>query len=408
MIKNFKKRSYRISAAVICCALAGGVVFTTNVTAKNNSIVTRIDNESSINKQQGNKLFIDAPVKYYSNLEKAEAVAGFKFKAPNYISANYRVGDIAVRKVSDKVNMLEILFIENMGDKSFRFLTSKENMEDVLKQNAQQMYKNSKVEISKEAKNLSGISGFNITIKSTGTQEQTAKFFVWQNEGVWYGIETEIKYNKHFKDGEGQVHMNGIATAKVDNVGKIASSIKTVKDIKNVNYSVNDDRYKLFVYDNEDLKKAEELLEFAPKLPLNVDKDIAIEDSTVESLGNLSCQFNVFYRFKGVNPIHFTQSKNSDIYKDLKKKGYVEVKDAAGKIQHKKAQTLKIANKEVYKYETSSEDAINEKEKVENYIWKESNFYCKVSISSFDDSQTQNPENQDEIAKKFVNSKSIN
>ncbi|MCR1974307.1 transcriptional regulator [Clostridium sporogenes] len=409
MIKNFKKGSYRMSAAaVICCVLAGGIVFTSNVTAKNNSIVTKVNNKESINKQQGNKFLIDAPVKYYRDLEKAEKVTGFKFKVPDSISADYGVGDIAVRKVSDKVNMLEILFTENRGDKSFRFLASKENMEDVLKQNAQQMYKDAKVEISKEAKNLSGINGSNITVKSTGTQKQTSKFFVWQNEGVWYGIETDIKYNKYFSDGEGQVHMNGIGTANVDNVGGIASSIKHVKDIKNVNYSVDDDRYKLFVYDNEDLKKAEELLEFAPKLPLNVGKDIAIEDSTVESLGNLNCQFNVFYRFKGVNPIHFTQSKNSDIYKNLRKKGYVEVKDASGKIQHKKAQTLKIGNKEVFKYETSSEDAINEQEKVENYIWKESNFYCKVSISSFNDSQTGNPENPDGIAKEFVNSKSVN
>ncbi|KEJ00098.1 beta-lactamase regulatory protein [Clostridium botulinum A2B7 92] len=408
MIKNFKKGSYRMSAAaVICCVLAGGIVFTSNVTAKNNSIVTTVNNKESINKQQGNMFLIDAPVKYYFNLEKAEEVAGFKFKVPDYIS-NYRVSDIDVRKVSDKVNMLEILVHENMGEKSFRFLASKENMEDVLKQKAQKMYKNAKVQISKEAKNLSGINGFNITVKSTGTQEQIDKFFVWQNEGVWYGIETETKYNKYFKDGQGQVHMNGVATAKVDNVGKIASSIKPVKDIKNVNYSVDGDRYKLFVYDNEDLKKAGELLEFAPKLPLNVGKDIAIEDSTVESLGNLSCQLNTFYRFRGVNPIHFTQSKNSDIYKNLKKKGYVEVKDASGKIQHKKAQTLKIGNKEVFKYETSSEDAINEQEKVENYIWKESNFYCKVSISSFNDSQIGNPENPDEIAKVFVNSKSIN
>ncbi|ACA55542.1 beta-lactam sensor/signal transducer [Clostridium botulinum] len=409
MIKNFKKGSYRMSAAaVICCVLVGGIVFTSNVTAKNNSIVTRVKNKESINKKQDNKFLIDAPVKYYRDLKKVEKGAGFKFKVPDFISENYRVGDIGVIKVSNKVNMLEILFNENRGDKLFRFLASKENIEDILKQNAQQMYKDAKVEISKEVKNLSGINGFNITVKSSGAQEQTAKFFVWQNEGVWYGIETEMKYNKYFSDGEGQVHMNDVATASVDDVGKIASSIKPVKDIKNVNYSVDDNRYKLFVYDNEDLKKAEELLEFAPKLPLNVGKDIAIEDSTVESLGNLNCQFNVFYRFRGVNPIHFTQSKNSDIYKNLKKKGYVEVKDASGKIQHKKAQTLKIGNKEVFKYETSSEDAINEQEKVENYIWKESNFYCKVSISSFNDSQIGNPENPDEIAKVFVNSKSIN
>ncbi|AKC61420.1 M56 family metallopeptidase [Clostridium sporogenes] len=402
-IKDFKKGSYKMSvAAVICCVLAGCIVFTNGVTAKGIKFDTAV--ETAINRQS-NKFIIDAPVKYYSNLEKAESVAGFKFKVPDYIS-NYRVSDIDVRKVSDKANVLEILFHENRGDKSFRFLASKENMEDVLKQNAQKMYKNAKVEISKEAKNLSGINGFNITVKITGAQQQpTTKFFVWQNESIWYGIRTEIEYNKYFKDSKGQRYDNSVDTAKVDNVERITSSIKPVKDIKNVNYSVDDDRYKLFVYDNEDLKKAEELLDFAPKLPLNVGKDIAIEDSTVESLGNLSCQFNVFYRFKGVNTIHFTQSKNSDIYKNLNKKGYVEVKDAAGKVQHKKTQTLKIGNKEVFKYETASEDAINEKEKVENYIWKESNFYCKVSISSFGDKPTENP---DEIAKNFVNSKSIN
>ncbi len=70
MIKNFKKGSYRMSAAaVICCVLAGGIMFTNGVTAKDMKGNTNV---SPVINKENNKFLIDSPIKSYDNLKKAE------------------------------------------------------------------------------------------------------------------------------------------------------------------------------------------------------------------------------------------------------------------------------------------------------------------------------------------------
>ncbi len=84
---------------------------------------------------------------------------------------------------------------------SFAFQASKENMEKGLEQIAKHKLSSfddtnqGKVEFTKEAINLAGINGSNITIKITLPEdsEEISKFFVWQNEGMWYSIEYDKK-----------------------------------------------------------------------------------------------------------------------------------------------------------------------------------------------------------------------
>lgn len=288
MIKNFKKGSYKMSAAaVICCVLASGAILTTAVNAKSmkayKTAAVVSSNNSSV-KNQNSKFLIDAPIKYYDNLKRAEEVTGFKVKVPDYIPTKYVLASIHVIKVSDTDNSLEVSFSKKDG--VFNFQASKVDMEQCLKQIAEDQSKG-KVEVNKEAMNLEGINGYNITIKRTLPMGYNYKIidkcFIWQNEGVWYSIgysiETQRKENKSSTIG-----------IPIDDVGKIATSIKYDQDVKNVSYSIPKDVSTevatLPIYDKEDLKKAKELLGFNPKFPLSINKNITIKGSLVGISGD--------------------------------------------------------------------------------------------------------------------------
>ncbi|KAJ49165.1 bla regulator protein BlaR1 [Clostridium tetanomorphum] len=393
MIKSFKKGSYKMSAAAaICCVLAGGIIFTSGVTARDirtDNIVTAVNNKNSIKKQEEDKFLIDSPIKLYNNLKKAEEIAGFKFKVPDYLPAKYRaLPDFKIIKISDKANVLKIDFQKPahkvLDNKFFSFQASKENMEKVLKQDAELISEDAKVEISKKAISLGGINGYNITIFSNGFQN-IRKYFVWQNEGIWYSIE-------YGESGD-------VLELSIDDIGKVASSIKYVEDIKNVDYSVKKEflteTEPLLIYDKDDLKKAKELLGFTPKFPININKDITIdrakvrlsEDSDIKN-EKFNYEFNMNYISKvdnlfQIGAVSFSQRKDSKNYDDAKKK----------------VNSIKIDGKEVFKYEETYEESEENKRYI--YIWKENEVYCEVSIG-------EGNGNSDEIAKEFINSKPIN
>ncbi|EPY2303379.1 beta-lactam sensor/signal transducer [Clostridium sporogenes] len=403
MIKNFKKGSYRMpAAAVICCILAGGIMFTNGVTAKDMKGNTNV---SAVINKENNKFLIDSPIKSYDNFKKAEKITGSKVKVPNYIPGNYAAGPyFHVIKISDNEYSLRKIFGDEKGI-DFTFQASKGNMEEVLKKIAEIENKESlgplsdteknqnqgKVEFSKEAMNLAGINGSNITIKRTlpNNTQRIKKFFAWKNEGMWYSI----GYDWKAQTSEGSGSLMSIS---IDEVGKIASSIKYIDDVKNVNYSaveeedISTESITLEIYDKEDLKRAKELLGFNPKFPLNINKEITINGAAVSISPNsdiknkrLEYELNTLYNVKN-GYITFTQWKSSKKYEDIKKK----------------VNPIEIDGKKVFKYEDYTETQTDKKLKVENYIWEENGSYCEASI-------TEGNGNTDEIAKAFVNSKPI-
>lgn len=403
MIKNFKKGSYRMPVtAVICCVLVGGIMFTDGVTAKNMKGDTNVS--ATINKEN-NKFLIDSRVKVYDNFKKAEKIIGSKVKVPNYIPENYEAGPyFQVIKISDREYSLRKIF-DNKEDLGFTFQASKENMEEVLKQiveaedkeflgrssDTEKNQNQGKVESSKEAMNLAGINGSNITIKSIlpNSRQEIKKFFVWQNEGMWYSIGYDKKAQTSIGSGS-------LMSISIDEVGKIASSIKYIDDVKNVNYSAGEEEdistesITLEIYDKEDLKRAKELLGFNPKFPLDINKEITINGAAVSispssDIKNkkIDYELNTLYNVK-IGYITFNQGKSSKKYEDIKKK----------------VNPIEIDGKKVFKYETYEEIELDKKLKVENYIWEENGSYCEASIS-------EGNGNSDEIAKAFVNSKPI-
>ncbi|RHW66695.1 transcriptional regulator [Clostridium botulinum] len=403
MIKNFKKGSYRMSAvAVICCILAGGIMFTNGVNARD---MKRSTNVSAVINKENNKILVDTPIRCYVSLKKAEKITGAKVKVPNYIPRNHAVvPSFQVIKISDKEYSLRMLF-DDENHINFTFQASRGNMEKVLKQIAEienkdnlELLSNSEknqdernVEFSKEAMNLAGINGSNITIKRTSPNNTQIieKFFVWQNEGMWYSIGYDEKWQRSEES-------KSAMSTSIDEVGKIASSIKYIDDVKNVNYSaaekedISTEEATLQIFDKEDLKKAKELLGFDPKFPLNINKEITINGAAVGFLADsdiknkkLDYELNIFYNAK-IGYITFNQGKSSKKYEDIKKK----------------VNSIEIDGKKVFKYEDYRETELDKKSKVKNYIWEENGYYCEASIS-------EGNGNSDEIAKAFVNSKPI-
>ncbi|HDK7167942.1 TPA: M56 family metallopeptidase [Clostridium botulinum] len=402
MIKNFKKGSYRMSAAaVICCILAGGIIFTNGVNARD---MKRSTNVSAVINKENNKILVDTPIRCYDSLKKAEKITGAKVKVPNYIPRNHAVvPSFQIIKISDKEYSLRMHF-DNENHINFTFQASRGNMEKVLKQIAEienkdhlELLSNSeknqderKVEFSKEAMNLAGINGSNITIKRTSPNNTQIieKFFVWQNEGMWYSIGYDEKWQRSEES-------RSAMSTSIDEVGKIASSIKYIDDVKNVNYfaekeAISTEEATLEIFDKEDLKKAKELLRFDPKFPLNINKEITINGAAVglsadSDIKNkkLNYELDIFYNVK-IGYITFNQGKSSKKYEDIKKK----------------VNPIEIDGKKVFKYEDYVETELDKKSKVENYIWEENGSYCEASI-------TEGNGNTDEIAKAFVNSKPI-
>ncbi len=422
MIKNFKKGSYRMSAAAIaCCIVASGVVLTNAVNAQSTKAdnITAVSSDKDSVKKQESKFIIDSTLKSYHDMKKAQEIVGFKFKVPDFLPESYTPTDsYDVIKVSDKDNVLKTFFDCRKGGKvssSFEFYVSRVNIEEFLKQDAEnrnkQMQdpenpngskddKSGKVEISKEVMNLAGINGSNITIKSAlpGDYSEICKFFVWQNEGMWYSIQYSQELGK-------SGNLKKFTNISTDDIGKVATSIKYTEAVKNVNYSVerevSTELATLMIYDKEDLNKAKELLGFDPKLPLTINNDIKINDSAVGISGDsdiedkkINYELNTFYSLKDVH-LTFTQGKSLPNYESIKKNGYIEIDQKEIKVQN-----LKIGDKEVFKYEESFQSEPNKQSKEEHYIWEENGFYCRVSIFG----QVTNP---DEIAKGFVDSKPI-
>ncbi|EJE7233968.1 M56 family metallopeptidase [Clostridium sporogenes] len=407
MIKNFKKGSYRMSAAaVICCVLAGGIVFTNGVNARD---MKRDTNVSAVINKEKNKFLIDSPIKSYDSLKKAEKITGAKVKVPNYVPEDYSVSSrfADVIKISDKEYSLKILFHNEKDNNDLAFQVCKGNMEEVLKQieesENEQIVKEQtariapgeertkiqgKVELSKEAMNLGGIKGSNVTIKNIlnilpEDVQKTKKFFIWENEGMWYSIGYDMKIQT------GKERESLISTS-IDEVGKIASSIKYIDDVKNVNYSAVKKDIPPIIYDKEDLKRAKELLGFDPKFPLSVNKNIEIDHAAIDSLEDSDIKneklyygLSISYNVK-VGWVTFNQCKDSKEYEDIKKKG----------------NPIKIDGKEVFKYKTEGENVQGKNMKIENYIWEENRIYFHASI-------VEGNGNTDEIAKAFVNSKPI-
>lgn len=419
MIKNSNKISKK---TILSCLVIAAITATNCSVAKavDTNIIELTAVSSNQNVKGEHKFIIDAPLKSYDDIYRAEQAAGFKFKVPNFLPNGNKLGAIQVRKVMDKDNIVQIYFDgENQIPFDITFQASKTDHVTALKKMESEKMgttKNPIIEVKEEAMKLGDINGKSVTLLITSPSEKLEngiiideftkeyKYFVWENEGLSYSI----KYNSIIKNGD-KTSKNSLNISE-DTIKKIAESIKYPEEVKSVDYSpikreVSTEIGVMDIYDKEDLEKAKSLLGFNPKLPLKINEDITINDSGVgisydSDIKNnkINYELNNFYSNKN-GSITFSEGKNPEEYNEIKKNGYRSFDNwKTNKVMKLEADKLNIENKEVFKYEVKPIEEGDTSSM--NYIWSEDGIYYSVVFFG-------NIQNTDEIVKAFVNSKPI-
>lgn len=433
MIKGFKKGSYKMTGkTALGCLVAAVVVFTNgvNVSALDTGRLSGVSSVQSVS-QLNNSFLVDAKIKNYNciDIDKVTKIAGYKFKVPDYIIDGNSLGGYVIQKLSTGNNSVSISFGGKDDDKdNFSIVVLKDNPVESLKEIKENrihdlydifndnLVADDKTKVDEQEVTIGDVKGKNVEVTVTKLEDNSgkeripetkfySKYFLWENSGVYYAIE----YNYGEED---ESEHNDWTNISQDEVGKIAQSLKDVSDINNVDYHKNSTMVSS-IYDKEDLQKAEKILGFNPKVSLKVSDNFVLYDldvyPTFDSFNRDSDEVlvldpenkNINYALRssykdGDNEVAFFQSKHDtlNMFKQIKANGYFENED--GKIN---ADKVEIDGKDIYKYETS--DTIEGKtSKTINYTWEDNGIYYLVYVSDTND-------NQDNIVKEFINSKSM-
>lgn len=431
MIKGLKKGSYKISARVaLGCLVAAAVVFTNGVSV--DAIEGSNLSQTSLNQVQktaenSNPFLIDEETKCFNDINKVKKYAGFDFELPDYIGKSTWQGGYQLLKLTDTDNAV-VMYYDGQDDKNFGFSLTmfKDNPIESLKKVLEikgsfVRRENAECKVSEQDANYGGVKGKDITLTIT-TPEQimgkytipnsisTVKYFVWEDNNVYYAI----NYNNSIEENG---HKGSWIDISQDEAGKIADSFKDLEDIENVDYKtdfINNGELStetgiMSIYDKDDLKKAEGILGFNPKMPLKINDNVVIDGSGVGITGDsdvennkINYELSLFYNH-GDGRMTFNQSNHDSfgVYTNLKENGVVERDDEWSINKKVNADKIDVNGKVVYKYIESwknpGEDEISNQV---SYEWEDNGVYCSLSL--FDTDQYQ-----DEIAKEFVNSKAI-
>ncbi|MDU1004857.1 MAG: M56 family metallopeptidase [Clostridium butyricum] len=420
MIKSFKNDSYKISAKAALGCLVAAVVVCTNGITVNALDVNSVSSQNTYNQtsiENKHEFLIDSTLKSYDDLNKVKEVSGFEFKLPDYSLGDGKLDSIyQVIKISDDSNVIDAHFRDGDSNKNLTLEIFKDDPVEALSKIYEShgvSRSNSKIEASKEQINVGSVEGNSITLKIT-TPERTidnnivpqsiteSKYFMWQNDGIFYAIPYSGRY-----ENNGQVKQdNKFENEELD---RIASSLKNIDEIKDVDYlsvvpeELSTETGIMNIYDKDDLNKAQKILGFNPKMPLTVnsiniqDSMVGItSDSDVEN-NNINYELNNFYE-DDKNMMTFSQSKHDTFnrYATAKDKGYIYINET-----NINTEKIYIDGNEVYRNLEKDVDQENSKETISvDYFWQQDDIYYTLTIFNTDGYH-------DEIAKEFINSKTI-
>ncbi|WP_099192633.1 M56 family metallopeptidase [Tepidibacter mesophilus] len=395
MIKSFKKDSYKISILSIIVFMLFGFATLTNA-------------QINAPESQSTDFYLDTPYnKHFITLDRALDFIDFDFKVPDTVLKNYTFDSITLNKDEAKIKF----FVRDVVDTSgFTLTVSKKELMLNAKKNRYQSYKdaNNKT-INKESiiepMTISNINGTSITIKNTyewtekdikelekkntedikhfPTKEYISKYFIWQDDGLWYSLDYYFKSTSYY--GDTSIHELSMDDAKV-----ILSSLKYTKDLKYTNYESESWKDHLSIYESKDLKHAEKIIGFTPKFPLQLPENFIPTSSRTRCLiySETEPWVEIITTFQKESDskleIEFSQSKGNYRYEFLSENGY----DRDTEI---KANTITIADTKVFKFKENSNT-----ETQEYYLWKKGDiFYNAKFIGKIDNIQ--------EILKTLIN-----
>ncbi|MGN0145196.1 MAG: hypothetical protein ACI398_09440 [Clostridium sp.] len=420
MIKNFKNGSYKISAkGALGCLAAAVIVCTNGITVNALDINTSsIDNISShTDAENKHEFLIDRELKVYDDINKVKEIAGFDFKLPENILQRNKPESYQVIKVSDTSNQV-VAYFDGSGERNtFSLIIFKDNdAEQGLCKYFEKRhdYNKDQIESNSELMSMGNIEGYKVNLKVTTPEDHFENYiipecidkysyFVWQNDGVWYGIEYE-----HYYESEGET--KGGLKLSNEELSDIASSLKNIDEIKNIDYLAVADKELstelgiMSIYDKDDLQKAENMIGFNLKFPLVIN-NYPIQDSVVGITGDSDVENDkVYYELLNIYNkeecyVNLLQSKHDAFnrYNDAKNNGYIYLNE------DKKVSTEKIDidGNTVYRFMEKEIDEENSKENISiDYLWQKDGIYYSVSMWNVDGYH-------DDIAKEVIESKHI-
>ena len=413
MIKNFKNGSYKISAkSAFGCMAAAVIVCTNGITVDaldiNNALTESNINETSL--QNKHEFLIDDEFKQYYDINKVREVAGFDFKLPDYnvlpINKPY---SYTIIKLSNTSNLIQVYY--DGDEKKLSLEIFKDDPVKALSKIYNIFSPDSNIESSKKQAIIGNIKGYIITLNITNSERVTDgqimrknsdeeyQYFVWENEGVYYSI----LYSERYKENKSSYDFDN------NFFSEVADSLKNIDDIKNIELLPEEEK-KLFtdettikeIYDKDDLKKAEGILGFNPKLPLKIN-EFNIKMSTLEITVDSDVEKNIInyevcnsYRYNNIK-MSFSQSKHDNFgyYNYAKNNGYINFGD-----DHIiDTEEVNIDGTKVYRY---IDKCVFEKGEIITvcYLWEKDGIYYSATMSNTDGYH-------DEIVKELMNSKPI-
>ncbi|WP_082651716.1 M56 family metallopeptidase [Gorillibacterium timonense] len=280
MIAKFKKGSYKLSIAAIVLVLSLGAVLLTNASEAAEGADSSIGNPIGARKT-GDSSFMLVRLndfsKWFHDLDRATDYSGFDFKVPDYLPEGYRLQNVDVdeKYVKRIDNLVFITFVSNFGQEDehiIELVASKGNLletHDLVwgTGNIAPYSWGAALPLAyrHDPLTLGDIQGILVTQTQAYEhhESETAKSFVWQDEGVWYAI-NYYSENHTLKEGH-PLHRRNITE---DELAKIVDSFAFPQQIRHVRYDGEGNSFPL--YDETDLRRAKDILGFKVKFPLDL------------------------------------------------------------------------------------------------------------------------------------------
>ncbi|WP_082110788.1 M56 family metallopeptidase [Paenibacillus algorifonticola] len=288
MITKFKQGSYKLSATAILLILVLSAVLLTNANVDSNASQAADSKvENTVSSFQIDRLIPSS--KWFHNLDRALAFSTFDFKAPDYLPEGYRLRNVDLSEnfsranKADWIELVTITFVSNFGqqdEQNFEIKASKGNgtlLEHQLLWGASYSQEPGRApSYRQEDLTLGSMKGimYTTTRSKYKKKPETAKSFVWQENGVTYSI------NYYSAD------------LTQEELVKVVQSFALPEQVQYVDYKGEGNSFPL--YDETDLQEAKHILGFPVKFPFAIsDYGLKLSDSVMQQVDDQNTGFSI-------------------------------------------------------------------------------------------------------------------